>query len=163
MALDKRNRFLLRTQADGKRNIFIWAPEIAQKSNMRPISYEDAVRIQKEIKDEHTAKLNANLYPVDAEVTEDNPVIAAAIEEMDPEVIKAKDNLKLERTNDDILKDELEKVGKMLSTSQLEEYFLLKYKVELLVSDDLSTMQNEAIITLTELANANKLYEVGKR
>jgi len=70
--------------------------------------------------------------------------------------------MKLARTNEDLLQEELTKLQKQTDTDQLEEYFLLKYRVELLPTEDLEGMKKEAASTLLALSNAGKLYEVKK-
>jgi len=161
MALDKRNRFLLKTQEDGRRIIFIWKPGIAQKKGMRPISYEEAIQIQQELAAEVEAKRAEGFGQINIE--DDNPVLAEAPTPLTEEEQSRTDRARnLIRTNDDLLNAELEKVTNYTQMDQLEEYFLLKYRVELPACPDLVNMKKEAIHTLTQLANSNKLYEVVK-
>jgi len=160
MALDKRNKFVVKTQPDGKQILFIWTPTIAQKEGHRTISYTEAVAVQDAIADAEAARINHTILSP-PEIEEDNPVIEDVVESDDPDVLKAKENLKLAKSNDDLLKTELTKVGKYTSKDQLEEYFLLKYRVELMPGK-LAEMKNEASVILASFANENKLYEVKK-
>jgi hypothetical protein len=52
------------------------------------------------------------------------------------------------------------KVGNFATADMLEEYFLLKYRIELRGDQELPEMQKEAVANLVELSNTNKLYEV---
>lgn len=161
MALDKRNRFLLQTTETGQRHIYIWRPQLAQRQDMRPISYAQAVEIEKELVKEAEDRKYAR-FDYDPRITDDNPVIEEAVEtELPDDDIKEK-ALKLAVTNEDLLKDELRKLSEFQGVDSLEEYFLIKYRIELTTTEDLAAMQKEAAQTLASLANANKLYEVKK-
>lgn len=157
MALDKRNKFVVKTQADGKQILYIWTPTLAQKEGHRTVSYKEALEIEKRIELQEKKRLAHFNHMHEVDVEDDNPVIEEVIEE-DPEVIKAKDGAKLERTNQEILDDELAKVAKYNSKAQLEEYFLLKYRVGL-IDASLKEMKNEASTVLLAFANENKLYD----
>ncbi len=159
MALDPRNRFLLKTQPDGKRTVLLWTPTLAQKLDMRPITYDEAVQIKKELDGEVEDKKAKSLYPVDIPV--DNPVVDEVAQNAQETAIPNQGGEPLVRTNEDLLQTELQKVSKFVDADQLEEYFLLKYHVEILPGE-LMKMKADAVMTLTELSNANKLYEVGK-
>jgi hypothetical protein len=161
MALDKRNKFIVKTQPDGKKCLYIWTPTLAQKESHRTVSYEEALEVQGEIKAAAEARINRFLTP-DPEIEEDNQVIEDVVESDDPDVLKAKESLKLAKSNDDLLGEELAKVGKYTSKDQLEQYFLLKYRVELMPGK-LADMKQEASVILTRFANENKLYEVKKK
>ena len=158
MPLDKRNRFLLQTQENGRQHIYIWSQVLATKPDMKPISYENAVKMQKKIADDGEAARYKTLNYV-PEIIQDNEVIehVAAIDE---DTMKAEEVMKLARTNEDILASEIKKVQGFTSKDDLEEFFLLKYRIELLQENDLEAMKKEAGQVLLGLSNTNKLYEV---
>lgn len=158
MALDPRNKFIVKTNPDGKKQLYIWTPTLAQKEGHRTVSHEDAEAILDEIKLASEARINRLLMPL-PEIEEDSQVVKEVVDSEDPEVTKAKENLKLAKSNDDLLLIEMEKVAKYTSEDTLEEYFLLKYRVELMPGK-LAEMKSEAITILTSFANENKLYEV---
>jgi hypothetical protein len=158
MALDPRNKFIVKTDPDGVKQLFGWTPTLAQKENHRTISYEDAKRIQVEIRTATEARINKALMPLPS-IEEDSPVIEEVVESDDPDVLKAKANLKLAKTNDDLLLIEMDKVARYTSKDTIEEYFLIKYRVELMPGK-LAEMKSEAITILTSFANEGKLYEV---
>lgn len=160
MSLDKRNKFVVKTEPSGKKRLFIWTPTLAQKEGHRTITHKEALEVEAEILGVAEAKRFGRFMP---EIEEDNPVVEQLLSEQgegdDPEVLVAKNNLKLAKSNDDLLQEELLKISKYNSKDQLEEYFLLKYRVELL-PEKLTEMKKEAAQILSKFANEGKLYEV---
>jgi len=164
MALDKRNRFLLQTDGKGLRHLYIWRPQLAQRLDMRPISYEDALVVEKELRKEAEERRYAH-YDYDPRIPEDaadNKVIEEVADSAVHDEEVKNEAMKLARTNEDLLQEELSKLMKQTDTDALEEYFLLKYRVELIPTDDLEAMKKEAATTLLALSNSGKLYEVKK-
>ena len=166
MALDKRNRFLLQTDKKGLRHLYVWRPQLAQRIDMRPISFEQACIVEKELATEAENRRYAHYdydprVPADEDIP-DNPVVEEVAAAPGPDEAVKDQAMKLARTNEDLLQEELTKLQKQTDTDQLEEYFLLKYRVELLPTEDLEGMKKEAASTLLALSNAGKLYEVKK-
>jgi hypothetical protein len=136
--------------------LFLWTPTLAQKKGFHPVSFEEAVRI-KEAEDAEVEAKKAKHIGMPADFQ--NPVVEDVSKSA--ESVKTKDAAqKLARTNEDLLQVEMAKVGNFATADMLEEYFLLKYRIELRGDQELPEMQKEAVANLIELSNTNKLYEV---
>jgi hypothetical protein len=162
MALDPRVRYLCKTEANGNRIIFQWTPTLAVKPLMRPVSFEEAEQIQEEESKARAAKRDKALG---IQVLPDNsPVVEAVVETKLSAEDEAKINQvkKLVVTNDDLLTKEMAKLENMEDTDDIEQYFLVKYRMELEPSDDIAKMKKSAAYALSQLANQSKLYEAGK-
>ena len=159
MALDPRVRYLCKTQDNGKRVIYQWTPTLAVKKGMRPVSVEEAQRISDEEAGVRIEKRNAALGIID--IPEDSAVVEAVTETKLSRADEDKINQvkKLVVTNEDILQKELAHVEAMESPADVEQYFLIKYHLELEASEDIDKIKKEAAYTLSQLANQNKLYE----
>jgi hypothetical protein len=154
--LDKNSRYIVR-RLDGEPDVlFLWTPTLAQKKGFHPVTFEEAVLIKEADDKRIEAKKRQRVgMPADFQ----NPVVEDVAKSA--EAIKTKDEAqKLAKTNEDLLKVELAKVEQFQTPDMLEEYFLLKYHIELLGDQELPEMKKEAVNNLVALSNSNKLYEV---
>lgn len=159
--LDPQSRYIVR-RIEGKRDIlFLWTPTLAQKKGFYPVSFDEAVKIKKAEDEYAIRKKAARLgYPA-IDIPADNPVTTDVAQNKVPQFEQVKDEaLKLVKTNEDLLKVEMGKIEQFQTADALEEYFLLKYRIELIGDQELGDMKKEAVKNLMALANANKLYEV---
>lgn len=157
--LDPKARYIVRRREGEAPALFLWTPTLAQKKGFYPVSFKEAEAI-KRAEDKAIAAKKAARYDYPVNIEEDNPV-TAAIEEAG-ETAPKEGGEKLEVTNEDLLAKELTKLDTFGSPDDIEEYFLLKYRVELTGDQDLASIKKEAAKTLTQLANNNSLYEVHK-
>jgi hypothetical protein len=155
--LDPNSRYIVRRREGEPDVLFLWTPTLAQKTGFYPVTYDQAVAV-KEAEDKYIAAKKAERIgyvppefqnPVVEEVAKPRP-----FEKVDDEARK------LAKTNEDLLKGELDKVEGMTDSRALEEYFLMKYKIELIGDQPIDEMKKEAVKNLMALGNQNKLYEV---
>ena len=166
MPLSKRNRHLLQTDEHGNRHLYIWTPTLAQRPDMRLVSFEQAEQIEKELKEEAERKRfmhdQGMIFPDQPEEPlPDEPEAVTEVSDTmhDPEV-KAK-AMELVIDNQMLLEKELKHVSGLETGAEIESYMLEKYKIDMGDQDfDRDSALKEASAQLLGLSNSNKLFEV---
>lgn len=164
-------RFLLQERKGQAPCIYAWTPTLAQRTDMRQITAEEArdmvKNARKEVERQDEERKAAEMRDYERQ----NPEVRSLEEEYPEKEIKpvideiaalehgSPDPDKSSSMQDSLLAEEFRKVSYFRKASSMEEYLLKKYRVELLPKD-LDEMKIDAKAILTSLAQEQKLYKL---
>jgi hypothetical protein len=157
-----RPKFLLQERKGQKPFLYQWTPVLARRKDMRPITEKEAERYLDPDYDTNHPEEVAVEAP-EGEYVSDEDEDNAILNELSSDTVKVSPldgkGGPLEITQDDILKEEVEKINRLRKKSTVEAYILEKYKMTLLPMKEVEEMKQQAIELLGILASTNSLYK----
>jgi len=156
MALPK---YLLQVREGQPDTIYLWTPELAQRSDMHPVTDEHAKRIMNGLQsDDEPENIDVNEHEVDEDQGDENDLLSTAGPNEDDEPEEKHQSM---TTQDDILEQEIVKIRRFRKANKLEAYILEKYHLDLIPAD-LDEMKAQAESFMRELARHGKLFNLLK-
>jgi hypothetical protein len=135
---------------------------------MRPITTKEADAIRSRLAEEHKARFNQDVTedpdqtdPIDEDAEHDNEILSK-MEATDKEQVEpAGDKPKpLAVSQEDIFDEDFRRVKRFRKGTSIEEFILMKYKIDMIPMDKLGDMQDQAREILTSLMKGNALYQI---